>query len=40
MARPALTVALLLSTPELVEACRQWLPSNNNADTLDLTGPL
>ena len=28
MARPALTVALLLSTPELVEACRQWLPSS------------
>ena len=28
MARPALTVALLLSTPELVEACQQWLPSS------------
>ena len=28
MARPALTVALQLSTPELVEACRQWLPSS------------
>ena len=28
MARPALTVALLLSTPELVESCRQWLPSS------------
>ena len=28
MARPALTVALLLSTPELLEACRQWLPSS------------
>ena len=28
MARPALTVALLLSTPELVESCRQWLPAN------------
>lgn len=28
MARPALTVALLLSTPEMVEACRQWLPSS------------
>lgn len=28
MARPALTVALLLSTPELLEACRQCLPSS------------
>ena len=28
MARPALTIALLLRNGELVEACRQWLPSN------------
>ena len=28
MARPALTVALVLGSPALVESCRQWLPSN------------
>lgn len=28
MARPALTIALLLTTQELVDACRQWLPVN------------
>ena len=28
MARPALTVALVLSSPALVESCLQWLPSN------------
>ena len=28
MAGPALTIALLLQTAELVEACRQWLPSS------------
>ena len=28
MARPALTVALVLDSPALVESCRQWLPSN------------
>ena len=28
MARPALTVALVLDSPSLVESCRQWLPSN------------
>ena len=28
MARPALTIALLLRTPALVKACRQWLPGN------------
>lgn len=28
MARPALTVALLLRTTALVEACSQWLPTN------------
>ncbi len=28
MAGPALTIALLLKTPELVDVCRQWLPSN------------
>ena len=28
MARPALTVALVLGSPALVEACRPWLPSN------------
>jgi len=26
MARPGLTIALLLTTPALVDACRQWLP--------------
>ncbi len=28
MARPALTIALLLRTPDLVQACCQWLPGN------------
>ncbi|MGB1776148.1 MAG: circadian clock protein KaiA [Synechococcus sp.] len=28
MAGPALTIALLLQTADLVEACRQWLPSS------------
>ena len=28
MARPALTVALLLSSSALVDLCRQWLPAN------------
>ena len=28
MARPALTIALLLTTKELVDACGQWLPVN------------
>ncbi len=28
MAGPALTIALLLKTSELVDVCRQWLPSN------------
>lgn len=28
MARPALTIALLLQTPALVDACSQWLPTN------------
>ena len=28
MARPGLTIALLLQTPGLVESCRQWLPEN------------
>ena len=28
MARPALTIALLLQTRELVDVCRQWLPVN------------
>ena len=28
MARPGLTIALLLRTPGLAEACRQWLPEN------------
>ena len=37
MARPALTVALLLSTPELVDACRQWLPTNRYESVLLLT---
>ena len=28
MARPALTIALLLKTRDLVEICCQWLPVN------------
>ena len=28
MARPGLTIALLLTTPDLVEACQQWLPES------------
>mgnify|MGYP003321168615 CR=1 FL=1 len=28
MARPALTVALVLASPALAEACRPWLPAN------------
>ena len=28
MARPGLTIALLLRTPGLAESCRQWLPDN------------
>ena len=28
MARPGLTIALLLRTPGLAESCRQWLPEN------------
>ena len=28
MARPGLTIALLLRTPGLAEVCRQWLPDN------------
>ena len=28
MARPGLTIALLLRTPGLADSCRQWLPEN------------
>ena len=28
MARPGLTIALLLRTPGLAESCQQWLPEN------------
>ena len=31
MARPALTIALLLKTRDLVDICRQWLPVNRYA---------
>ena len=35
MARPGLTIALLLTTPDLVEACQQWLPESRY-DSVDL----
>ena len=28
MAKPALTIALILGTPSVIEACHQWLPPN------------
>ena len=36
MARPGLTIALLLTTPALVDACRQWLPETRY-HSLDLS---
>ena len=38
MARPGLTIALLLTTPNLVDACQQWLP-NTRYHSLDLSQP-
>ena len=38
MARPGLTIALLLTTPALVDACRQWLPQSRY-HSIDLSGP-
>ena len=38
MARPGLTIALLLTTPDLVDACQQWLP-NTRYHSLDLSQP-
>ena len=38
MARPGLTIALLLTTPNLVDACQQWLP-NTRYYSLDLSQP-
>ncbi|MDA0259120.1 MAG: circadian clock protein KaiA, partial [Cyanobacteria bacterium] len=37
MARPGLTIALLLTTPALVEACQQWLPESRY-DSVELIG--
>ena len=37
MARPGLTIALLLRTPGLADSCRQWLPENRYAP-MDLLG--
>ena len=38
MARPGLTIALLLTTPNLVEACQQWLP-DTRYHSIVLSGP-
>ena len=38
MARPGLTIALLLTTPNLVDACQQWLP-NTRYHSIVLCGP-
>ena len=38
MARPGLTIALLLTTPNLVDACQQWLP-DTRYQSIDLSGP-
>ena len=38
MARPGLTIALLLTTPNLVDACQQWLP-DTRYHSIDLSGP-
>ena len=39
MARPGLTIALLLTTPNLVDACQQWLP-DTRYHSIVLSGPL
>ena len=39
MARPGLTIALLLTTPALVEACQQWLPESRY-DSVELIGKI
>ena len=38
MARPGLTIALLLTTPNLVDACQQWLPETRY-HSVDLSRP-
>ncbi len=38
MARPGLTIALLLTTPALVDACQQWLPEMRY-HSIDLSEP-
>ena len=38
MARPGLTIALLLTTPNLVDACQQWL-QNTRYHSIVLSGP-
>ena len=38
MARPGLTIALLLTSPDLVDACQQWLP-NTRYHSIVLSGP-
>ena len=38
MARPGLTIALLLTTPNLVDVCQQWLP-DTRYHSLNLSGP-
>ena len=38
MARPGLTIALLLTTPNLVDACQQWLP-DTRYQSIELIGP-
>ena len=38
MARAGLTIALLLTTPNLVDACQQWLP-DTRYHSLNLSGP-
>ena len=38
MARPGLTIALLLTTPNLVDACQQWLP-DTRYHSIVLSGP-
>ena len=38
MARPGLTIALLLTTPNLVDACQQWLP-DTRYQSIVLSGP-
>ena len=38
MARPGLTIALLLTSPDLVDACQQWLP-DTRYHSIVLSGP-